>query len=91
MGGKAARDVAIPLDFLGPGRFRAEIIQDDMAGSARIARRTEVLDRRGVVRAKLAPAGGALLHASRYLAPNEAADAEKVGEVVSDQGPGCGV
>jgi phytoene dehydrogenase-like protein len=31
--------------------------------------------------AKLAPAGGALLHASRYLAPNEAADAEKVSEV----------
>ena len=31
--------------------------------------------------AKLAPAGGALLHASRYLAPDEAADAEKIGEV----------
>jgi phytoene dehydrogenase-like protein len=33
--------------------------------------------------ARLAPAGGALLHASRYLAPNEAADAEKVGEVTA--------
>jgi phytoene dehydrogenase-like protein len=33
--------------------------------------------------ARLAPTGGALLHASRYLAPEEAADAEKVGEVTA--------
>ena len=33
--------------------------------------------------AKLAPAGGALVHASRYLAPDETADAAKIGEVTA--------
>ena len=33
--------------------------------------------------ATLAPAGGALVHASRYLAPDETADAAKIGEVTA--------
>ena len=56
--------MVIPLDFAGPGRFRAEIIQDDVTGALRIARCTEVLDGRGVVRGKLAPAGGLIIRLS---------------------------
>jgi alpha-glucosidase len=64
MGGRESRDVVIPLDFLGPVRFRAKIIQDDLGGESRMARRTEVLQGENAVNGKLAPAGGLLIRLS---------------------------
>ena len=64
MCGRESRDLSIPLEFLGPGPFRAEIVQDDLAAASRIARRAEIVGRGGHVRAKLAPAGGLLVRLS---------------------------
>ena len=55
------RDVAVPLDFLGPGRFKAEIDRDDL-DAAPIRPR----DRRGLGQGRLAhraspPRGGLLI------------------------------
>jgi alpha-glucosidase len=61
MGGRGPRPVEVPLGFLGPGRFRAEVIRDDVAAPARFARRTEHVEAADVLRASLAPAGGLLI------------------------------
>ena len=64
MGGREPREVEIPLTFLGPGRFRAEIYRDDLSAAARFARRTVDVATADVLRASLAPAGGLLIHVS---------------------------
>jgi alpha-glucosidase len=65
MGGREPRDVTIPLDFVGPGPFRAEMVQDDLTQASRIARRSEDVTRGSVLRVKLAPSGGLILRLSR--------------------------
>jgi alpha-glucosidase len=64
MGGREPRQVEVPLGFLGPGRFRAEVFRDDRAAPGRFARRTEDVTTADVLRAELAPAGGLLIHVS---------------------------
>ena len=64
MGGREAREVEIPLSFLGPGRFRAEVYQDDLSAAAHLARRTEEIAATDSLRAPLAPAGGLLVRLS---------------------------
>jgi alpha-glucosidase len=61
MGGRGPRPVEVPLGFLGPGRFRAEVVGDDPAAPGRFARRTERVGAADVLRASLAPAGGLLI------------------------------
>ncbi len=64
MGGREPREVEVPLGFLGPGRFRAEIDRDDLVSASRIARRAENVAAGDVLRGSLAPAGGLLIHLS---------------------------
>jgi alpha-glucosidase len=64
MGGREAREVEVPLGFLGPGRFRAEIDRDDLGSASRIARRSQDVAAADVLRAPLAPAGGLLVRLS---------------------------
>jgi alpha-glucosidase len=61
MGGRGARPVEVPLGFLGPGRFRAEVLGDDEAAPACFARRTEHVGAADILRGSLAPAGGLLV------------------------------
>ena len=58
MGGRDAREVEVPLGFLGPGRFRAEIYRDDPGAAFRMAPGTKAVAGADVLRAGLAPAGG---------------------------------
>ena len=64
MGGKAARDVEVPLDFLESGRFKAEIHRDDLSAPYRFADETKEVSTKDVLRASLAPAGGLLIRLS---------------------------
>jgi alpha-glucosidase len=64
MGGREPREMAIPLGFLRPGRFRAEIYRDDLNAAARLARRSENVVAADTLRAPLAPAGGLLIRLS---------------------------
>src|SRR5579885_2691397 len=61
MGGRAPREVEVPLGFLGPGRFRAEIYRDDPNAAVRLARIRQDVGAADVLRAALAPAGGLLV------------------------------
>lgn len=61
MGGRASRDVAIPLGFLGNGRFRAERYRDELSAAARLTRRTDDVGPAETLRAALAPSGGLLI------------------------------
>lgn len=72
MGGRGPMRVDVPLDFLGPGPFRAEVFSDDVAAPARLGRRTDQVGAADVLHASLAPAGGLLIR----LAPAEVAAAE---------------
>jgi alpha-glucosidase len=64
MGGREPREVEIPLGFLGPGRFRVEVYQDDLNAAACVARRTEDVAATDSLSAPLAPAGGLLIRLS---------------------------
>jgi hypothetical protein len=64
IGGRAARVVEVPLGFLGPGRYLAEIYRDDPNSAARLARRRDVVTTGDAVRVLLAPAGGLLVRLS---------------------------
>jgi len=64
MGGRDAREAEIPLGFLDPGRFRAEIDRDDVSSAFRLAQRTEEVAAGDVLRAPLAPARGVLIRLS---------------------------
>ena len=64
MGGRKPREVEIPLSFLGPGRFRADVCRDDLSAAARLARRTEEVAATDSLHASLAPAGGLLIRIS---------------------------
>lgn len=64
MGGRESREVEIPLGFLGPGRFKAELYRDDLKAAGRLGRREENVGAGDVVRATLAAAGGVLVRLS---------------------------
>jgi alpha-glucosidase len=59
---REARDAQVPLDFLGPGRFKVELYRDDLAAEHRLAIETKDVTSADAIRARLAPAGGLLVH-----------------------------
>lgn len=63
------RDLNIPLQFLGKGRFRAEVYADGPQGepNQRLARRTEEVAAQDVLKIPLASAGGYLAHLTPLL------------------------
>jgi alpha-glucosidase len=58
------RELEVPLGFLGPGRFRAEIYRDDLSSPSRLADRTAEVVAADTLRTPTAPAGGLLIHLS---------------------------
>jgi alpha-glucosidase len=65
MGGRSPVEAAVPLDFLGPGPFRAELLRDDLDAPARFARSARDVGADDVLRLRLAPAGGLLIRLTR--------------------------
>lgn len=63
------RTLSIPLEFLGPGNYRAEVYQDDLTAPHRFARQERTVTSADVLPIELAPAGGALIR----LTPTAAA------------------
>lgn len=74
MNGRAPRDVRIPLDFLGPGRFRAKIYGDDPNAAYRFAQREADVASAEVLQYSLAPMGGLVIHLSPAPAVSGKAD-----------------
>jgi alpha-glucosidase len=68
---RKSREVTVPLDFLGAGRFRAESYRDDLAAPSRMAVRKDVVTAGATLRATLAPAGGMLVHLSSETAEGQ--------------------
>jgi len=64
MGGRESREVEIPLGFLGPGRFRAEFLGDDLNSAHRLTRHTQDVASGEVLQGRLAPAGGLIIRLS---------------------------
>ena len=62
MGGREARNLEIPLGFLGDGRYRAEITVDDLEADGRLRTDSETVEAGDVLEVPLAPTGGAVLH-----------------------------
>jgi alpha-glucosidase len=62
MTNRRPRELAIPLGFLGSGRFRAEVYRDDLDVKYRFSESTREVDPQDVVRAALVSAGGLLVH-----------------------------
>jgi alpha-glucosidase len=58
---RKARELEVPLGFLRAGKFDATVYRDDLKAGARLAEHTAGVDREGVLRASLAPAGGVLI------------------------------
>jgi alpha-glucosidase len=61
MGGRKPRELEVPLEFLGPGPFRAEIYRDDLNAAARLTRETKDAAAANSLHIPLAPAGGVLV------------------------------
>ena len=59
--------MAVPIAFLGGGRFRATVYGDDLGSEHRVAERAQEVGARDTLRVSLARAGGALIR----LAPRE--------------------
>jgi alpha-glucosidase len=66
---REGRTVRIPLDFLGGGRFHAEIYRDELAAPHRLVRDTRDVDAHDVLTVPLAAAGGALIRLSPTTGP----------------------
>jgi alpha-glucosidase len=64
MGGRQPRELDIPLDFLSPGQYRAEIHRDALTAPGGLSRQMQDVTATQTLRAALAPAGGALIRLS---------------------------
>ena len=64
MGGREPREVEVPLRFLGPGRFRAEIYRDDLDLASRLSLHVQDVTGADVLSAGLAGAGGLVIRLS---------------------------
>jgi alpha-glucosidase len=62
------RELKLPLEFLGVGKFRAKIYQDDLAAPQRFARRSQDVTASDVLTLPLAASGGALVKLMPYPA-----------------------
>jgi alpha-glucosidase len=58
---RKARELEVPLGFLGAGRFDATVYRDDLKSEFRLAEDKAGVGPEGVLRASLAPAGGVLI------------------------------
>jgi alpha-glucosidase len=65
MAGRKGRTLRLPLGFLGPGRYRAELWVDDRGAKYGLSRRQAAVTAAGELTVELAPAGGAYLRFSR--------------------------
>jgi len=62
MNDRRRRSLDVPLEFLGAGRYRAEICADDLQASTRqLLRRTEEVSAQDVLKARLESAGGYMM------------------------------
>jgi alpha-glucosidase len=57
LGNEQAREISLPLDFLGDGRFKAKIYEDGAEPTA-LAESSRVVGRGDTLKMKLAPSGG---------------------------------
>lgn len=67
MTNREARELTIPLGFLGEGRFRAEIYRDDMSAVHHFSSEMRDVTAADVIAARLEPAGGLLIRLSPAL------------------------
>jgi alpha-glucosidase len=65
MGGREPREVKVTLDFIGPGRYGAEIVRDQLEAPGRVDQSIENVRRGETIRASLAPTGGLLIRLSQ--------------------------
>jgi alpha-glucosidase len=65
MTNRQARELVIALDFLADGKYQAKVHRDDSTAAYKLASDSRIVERGGEVTAKLAPAGGLLIHLSR--------------------------
>jgi alpha-glucosidase len=62
MNDRRRRTIEVPLQFLGTGRYRAEVYADDLQGTTRqLVRRTQDVSARDVLEAQLESAGGYMM------------------------------
>ena len=61
---REGRTLKIPLGFLGPGQYHAELYRDEPSSSRRLERVTRNVDAQDVLTVNLAAAGGLLIHLS---------------------------
>jgi beta-glucanase (GH16 family) len=64
MTNQAQRELTLPLRLLGPGRFRAEVYQDELSAPYRFAKQVHDVKSSDELTLRLAPAGGALVRLS---------------------------
>jgi alpha-glucosidase len=66
-----ARDMKIPLDFLGKGSFQAEMNRDDLDSPHGLATSTSSVEQTDTLSARLAPAGGLVVRLSPVVRKEE--------------------
>jgi alpha-glucosidase len=62
---RKARDLEIPLSFLGEGEYRATVYSDDLAAKQEMATRSMTVNSGRSIPLKLASAGGAMIRCNR--------------------------
>jgi alpha-glucosidase len=62
---RKARELKVPLDFLGQGEYQAKVCADDLAAKHEMAIRSEAVNARSSINLNLVNAGGALIRLSR--------------------------
>lgn len=70
---REARNLPIPLSFLGPGRFGADLYQDDLTAPSRLSHASREVSASDLLDADLAPSGGAIIHLSPVASDREGA------------------
>jgi alpha-glucosidase len=58
---RTSRELPVRLDFLGAGRYRANVYRDDLAAKYRLATESRDVTAGDIIQTSLAPAGGALV------------------------------
>jgi alpha-glucosidase len=71
MNGLGARDIEVPLRFLGPGRYKSEVFADDPDKTSpyRLNRRTEEVTSQDALKVRLDAAGGYMARLSQRAGP----------------------
>jgi len=64
MTNREGRTLKIPLGFLGPGQYHADLYRDELSSNRRLERVTKSVEAKDVLTVDLAAAGGLLIHLS---------------------------